>query len=78
MAKELKFDLEDINEMLLVISRDFRKSAFKEVIELLKSKDIEYIFLSQRWLSDNIVTDMTSYLFRIRGWKKFNKVTRYV
>jgi len=78
IAKELKFDLEDINKVLLMTSRNFRESAFRYVIKALKDKDIEYIFLAERWLSDNIVTDMASYLLRIRGWRKFNKVPRYV
>lgn len=78
MAKELKFELEDINKVVLVTSRNFRESAFKSVVKALKSEGINYIFLSERWLSDNIVTDMTSYLSRIRGWNKFNKVVKHV
>jgi hypothetical protein len=78
ISEELKFDLEDINKVLLITSRNFRESAFRDVVKALKDKDIEYIFLAERWLSDNIVTDMTSYLLRIRGWRKFNKVPRYV
>mgnify|MGYP001289206434 CR=1 FL=1 len=77
---ELKFDLKDINKVLLITNWEFRirESSFKDVIKLLKSRDIEYIFLSERSLSDNIVTDMTSYLLRIRSWKKFKKVAAHV
>ena len=78
LPKEGKFDLEDLNKVLLITSRDFRESAFKDVVEALESEGIEYIFLSERWLPDNIVSDMASYLFRIRGWNEFNKVARHV
>lgn len=78
MPKELKFELVDINKVIFVTSRNFRESAFKSVVKALKSKGINYIFLSERWLSDNIVTDMTSYLLRIRGWNKFNRVVKHV
>lgn len=78
VAKELKFDLEDINEVLLITSRDFKESAFKNIVKILTSMGVAYSFLSERWLSDNILTDMTSYLFRIKGWNKFNKAIRNV
>lgn len=78
IPQEVKFDLGDINEVLLITSRNLRESAFKDVVKALKSKGIEYIFLSERWLSDKMVTDMTSYLFRIRGWKRFNKAEKHV
>ncbi len=74
IPKELKFELVDINKVILVTSRNFRESAFKSVVKALKSKGINYIFLSERWLSDNIVSDITSYLLRMRGWKKFNNL----
>lgn len=78
VPKELKFSLEDINKVLLITNRNFRESAFENAAKALKSKGVEYIFLSERWLSDNIVTDMTRYLFRIRGWKKFNGMGKHV
>jgi len=78
IPKKLKFDLEDINKIFLITSKNFRESAFRDVIRVLKNKRVEYIFLSERWLSDNIVTDMATYLLRIRGWNKFNKVAKYV
>jgi len=78
MPKELKFELVDINKLILVTSRNFREAAFKNVVKALKSKGVNYIFLSEKWLPDNIVTDMTSYLFRIKGWNKFNKVANHV
>jgi hypothetical protein len=71
VQKELKFNLEDINKVILITSRDFRKSSFMNIVKTLRSKGIKYLFLSERWLSDNTVTDMTSYLIRIRSWKKF-------
>jgi len=70
IPNELKFDLEDINRVLLITSRHFRELSFKDVVKALRSRRIEYSFLSERWLSDNIVTDMTSYLSRIRNWRK--------
>jgi len=78
IPEEVKFDLGDINEVLFITSRNLRESAFKDVVKALKNKDIEYTFLPERWLSDNDVTDMTSYLIRTRGWRKFNKVARHV
>lgn len=71
IPKELKFNLEDINEVLLIISKDFKEPAFKGIIKTLTSKGVAYSFLSKRWLPDNIVTDMTSYLLRTRKWRKF-------
>jgi len=70
IPNELKFDLEDINRVLLITSRHFRELSFKDVVKALRSRRIEYSFLSERWLSDNTVTDMTSYLSRIRNWRK--------
>jgi hypothetical protein len=78
VPKETRFDLEDIKKALLITSKNFRQSAFRDVINVLKNKGVEYIFLSERRLSDNMVTDMTSYLCRIRGWSKFNKAAEYV
>ena len=70
IPNELKFDLEDINRLLLITSRHFKELSFKDVVKALRSRRIEYSFLSERWLSDNTVTDMTSYLSRIRNWRK--------
>ena len=78
VPKELSFDLEDINRVLLITSRNFGGPAFKNVVKTLKDKGIGYTFLSERWLSNNDVTDMKSYLIRIRGWRKFNKVAKHV
>jgi hypothetical protein len=75
--KELKFDLADINEMLFIMSKNYREPAFKDIVEVLKNNGIEYIFLPERSLADNIVTDMTSYLLRMRGWGKFNNLLVY-
>lgn len=77
IPKELKFDLADINEMLFIMSKNYRESAFKDIVEVLKNNGIEYIFLPERSLADNIVTDMTSYLLRMRGWKKLNNLLVY-
>jgi hypothetical protein len=78
VPKELKFDLENINRVFLIIDRNFGGLAFKNVVKTLKSKGIGYTLLSERWLSDNDVTDMTSHLIRTRCWRKFNKVARHV
>jgi len=78
IPKELEFDLTDINKVLLITSGNYKESAFASVVETLENKDIEYCFISERWLSDNMVTDMTRYLMRIRGWKKFDMVGKYV
>ncbi|PIU67630.1 MAG: hypothetical protein COS84_04335 [Armatimonadetes bacterium CG07_land_8_20_14_0_80_40_9] len=78
IPKGLKFDSADINEVLLITSRHLKESAFKNVVRVLKNKSIEHIFLSERTLPDNNVTDMTSYILRMRSWKKFNKVAKYV
>lgn len=75
--KELKFDLADINEMLFIMSKNYREPAFKDIVEVLKNNGIEYIFLPERSLPDNIVTDMTSYLLRMRSWEKFNNLFLY-
>lgn len=72
--KELKFDLKDINKVLLIKSKDFKESSFKDVVRILKNKGIEYRFLSERWLADNIIPDITRYFFRIENWEKFDKV----
>ncbi|MEW6041161.1 MAG: hypothetical protein AB1633_06535 [Elusimicrobiota bacterium] len=71
VPKELKFDLEDVNEVLLITSRDFKEPAFKSFVRTLTSNGVAYSFLSERWLPDNMVTDMTSYLIRFRRWRKF-------
>jgi hypothetical protein len=78
VPKELSFDLDNINRVLLITSRNFGGPAFKNVVKTLKNKDIGYTFLSEGWLSDNDVTDMRSYLIRTRGWRKFNKVAKHV
>ena len=75
---EVNFDLADITKVLLITSRDFREETFKDVVKAIKSKGIKYSFLSERWLSDNTVTDMTSYLLRIRNWRKFTKCKNYL
>lgn len=71
--KEIRFDLEDINRVLLITSRNCREPEFEDVVRVLRSNAIEFCFLSERWLSDKMVTDMTSYLYRLRGWRRFKK-----
>lgn len=73
VPKKLKFDLDDIYEVFLITNKFFRESAFREVVKTLKSNGTKCLFLSERWLPDKEVTDMTSYLLRIRRWKKFSK-----
>lgn len=76
--KEIKFDLADINKVLLITSRHFKESTFNDVVSVLRNKSIKYIFFSERALSDNNISDMMSYISRMRNWKKFNKVAKYV
>ena len=71
VPEELKFDLEDINKVLFITSKDFREPTFDEVAKLLKSKDVKYGFLSVRWLHNNIIPDITRYFYRIEIWSKF-------
>jgi len=71
IPNELEFDLNSINKVLLITSRNFKKSKFKDVVRILKSKGIEYCFLSERWLPDNIASDTMRYFIRIENWKKF-------
>lgn len=73
VPKKLEFDLEDINKVLLVMSRDFKESTFEDVVRVLKSKGIEYCFLSEKWLPDNVLSDTIAYFFRIENWKNFIK-----
>jgi len=73
ISKKLEFDLKDINKVLLITSRDFKKSTFENVIWILESKDIEYCLLSEKWLPDNILPDTTRYFFRIENWSEFIK-----
>jgi len=76
--KELKFDINDINKVFLITSRDFRESTFEDVVKILKSKGIEYCFLSEKWLADNVIPDITRYFFRIENWIDFNEVAKNV
>jgi len=78
IPKELGFDLNDINKVFLITSRDFKEPIFEDVVKILKSKDIEYCFLSEKWLVDNIAPDITRYFFRIENWNGFKKGTEYV
>lgn len=78
LPNKLNFNLMDINKVLLITSRHFKESAFESIVKVLKSKSIKYIFLSERLLSNNTVSDMTGYILRMRSWKKFNKVAKYV
>jgi len=74
---KLEFEDNDINKVLLITSRDFRKSAFKEVVSTLKTRDVGYYFLSEIWLSDREAPDQARYFFRIENWRKFNKAREY-
>ena len=76
--KKLKFDLADINKVLLITSRNFKESTFEDVVTILKSKDIEYCFLSEKCLADNVIPDITRYFFRIENWNEFNEVAKHV
>lgn len=71
VPEELRFNLKDVNKVILITSKDFREAAFDDIITLLQSKRIEYTSLSERWLSDNILPDTARYFFRIEDWGKF-------
>lgn len=71
VPEELRFELKDINNVLLITSKNFREPAFDVIITLLQSKKIEYTFLSERWLPDKILSDTGRYFFRIENWEKF-------
>lgn len=78
ISKELKFDVNDINKVFLITSRDFQESIFDEVTKLLRSKGIRHSFLSVRWLHDNILSDIPRYFYRIENWSKFNEEAKHV
>ncbi|MGB7532605.1 MAG: hypothetical protein WA977_06465 [Halobacteriota archaeon] len=71
VPEELKFNLKDINKILLITNKDFREPAFDDITPLLQSKGTEYTFLSEKWLSDNVLSDTIKYFFRIENWEKF-------
>jgi len=73
VPEKLKFDLKDINKVIFITSGNFREPTFKNVVKILKNKNIEYCFLSEKWLPDNIFTDTTRYFFRIENREKFIK-----
>jgi hypothetical protein len=65
------FDLNNINKVLLITSKDFRASIFESVITLLQDARISYCFLSERWLPDKINIDTARYFSRLENWKRF-------
>lgn len=71
VPEELGFELKDINKVLLITSKNFRRSTFDDIITLLQSKRVEYTFLSEKWLPDNVLSDTARYFFRIENWGKF-------
>ena len=71
VPEELRYNLKDINKVLLITNKDFREPAFDDIILLLQSKETGYMFLSEKWLSDNILSDTARYFFRIENWEKF-------
>jgi hypothetical protein len=73
VPKELRFNMKDINRVLLITGKDFREPAFGDITTLLRNKEIEYTFLSERWLPDNILSDTARYFFRIENWVEFSK-----
>jgi len=73
IPEKLEFDLEDIKKVLLITSRDFKELKFEDAVRILKNKDVECCFLSEKWLPDNIPSDTTRYFLRIENWEKFIK-----
>jgi hypothetical protein len=74
----LRFQFKDINKVIFITSRNFRKSTFRDIVRMLEIEGIEFTFIVEKWFPDNVVTDMTSYVLRVRRWKKFNKTKKYV
>lgn len=73
VPEELRFNLKDINKVLYITSKDFREPTFNDIVTFLHNKGIEYTFLSERWLPDNILSDTARYFFRMENWGEFKK-----
>lgn len=71
MPHKLEFEDKDINKVLLITSRDFKEYTFEGFVTRLKDRGIKYCFLSEKWLPNNILPDVTRYFFRIENWSKF-------
>jgi hypothetical protein len=69
--KVVAFELNDINKVLLITSKDFQESVFEPLITLLENAKISYCFLAERWLPDKINSDTARYFFRLENWKRF-------
>jgi len=65
------FGLNDINKVLLIVSKDFQESTFEPIAALLEVAEISYCFLSERWLPDKINSDTARYFFRLENWTRF-------
>jgi len=69
--REIEFDFKDINKVLFIRDLEFRELAFEDIIRILKRNNIEFCFLHEKWLPDNILPDITRYFFRVENWRKF-------
>ncbi len=68
------FDLNDINKVILITSKDFREPIFESITSLLEVATINHCFLSERWLPDNISSDTRRYFFRLENWSRFQNI----
>lgn len=75
IPKVVVFELNDINKVLLITSKDFQESVFEPVTALLEGAKISYCFLAERWLPDKINSDIARYFFRLENWKRFIDAT---
>ena len=75
IPKVVAFELNDINKVLLITSKDFQESVFEPVTALLEGAKISYCFLSEKWLPDKINSDTARYFLRLENWKNFIDAT---
>ena len=70
---ELKFSFLDINKVLLITDRHFKKPDFRDITEVLEDPNIKFYFLWEKYLPDNIDRDTFFYFTRLENWERFNK-----
>jgi len=68
---ELKFSFSDINKVLFITDRHFKKPDFRAVTELLEDNNIKFCFLWEKYLPDNIGRDTFFYFTRLENWERF-------
>lgn len=68
---ELKFSFSDINKVLLITDRHFKKPDFHGITKLLEDNNIKFCFLWEKYLPDNIGRDTFFYFTRLENWERF-------